>query len=149
MPDSPTGPLWDALGKAIDQGVNPPLDVDGEPILRTPRVYRGRTEPDGAGELPSPGYFLLGMPVETEQGWYNGEAGQDGLFRIHCWASTPDDAQRLYQWVKALIHRVPLAVAGYEPVSGILSKSGPLPDATGGAWQVQASYDTEAKEAAA
>lgn len=147
MPDSPTGPLWDALVAVIEAAPSPPVDASGRPIFLGPRSYRGRAEPDENGSLPGPGYFLLGMPVETEAGFYH-EPGQDGLYRIHCWARTPDDAQRLYQWLKRLLQNVPLAVQGYRPVAGILSKSGPLPDATESAWQVQASYETEAMEAA-
>lgn len=146
--------LWDAFTAAILAGpaLANPL---GAPILDAidlstgqpwKRVYRGRTNANKAGTVPPPGYFLLGLEVETESGLYNGEAAQDGLYRIHCWGKTPDDARQLYRWLKRVLHGVPLAVDGYEPVTGILSKSGPTPDPDGSAWQIEATYEAEPVE---
>lgn len=135
MPDSATLPVWDALGKAIDVGANPPAG------LSAARFYRN-------GEVPSKAplsYFLLGQAPESEAGYY-GQAGQEGRYRIHCWADTPSSANRLYQWLRALIHDRRLLLQGHTMIRGSLSKGGEVPDADGKAWQVPAEYLVETLE---
>jgi hypothetical protein len=163
MADSPN--LWDAFTAVIKAGPNPPTDASGQPILDVPlpdgsggtwpRVQRGRTRAKRltvSGEskdvLPPPGYILLAQEFENEAGCYQ-EPGQDGLYRMTCWANTPDDARRLYRWFKRILQGVALVVEGYQPVAGILSKSGPFPDPDGAAWGVEATYRAEPFEAAA
>lgn len=143
--------LWTAIGAAIDAESTEPLRVDGSSIFVPgwPRFYRGQTHArtiNGVSTLPTPGYILLKQDFEDEAGAYNGEGGQATLVRLGCWALTPDDARRLYRWLKMVLHEVPLTVPGYQPVWGSLGKSGPTPDADGTAWQMEASYRAEPME---
>lgn len=157
MADTATIPLWDALGAAIDAGADPPLDGLGRLILDPawPRFYRGRVTADPVtGKLPEPdpvtgqmpGYFLLGLVDLVPGGSYNGETGEAGTATIHCWAATPDDAERLYRWLRGLLHDEPLVVAGFGTVTGQVSKSGPTSDAAGTAYQVTARYAVEPED---
>ena len=142
MSDTATIPLWDALGAAIDAGVDPPQSVSGSQILGDPRFYRMAVK-----GTPPPGYYILGLVDLVPGGQYNGETGENVSLTIHCWAPTPDDAEKLYRWLRRLVHLVPLAVQGFGTVTGQLSKSGPKPDATGAAYQVTAIYAVEPEDA--
>jgi hypothetical protein len=142
VPDTAVLSVWDALGLAIDQGQNPPTGPSNQAILGSPRFYRG-TAPTTAGL----GYFILGQSSEVDTGFYNGQAGQDGRYRIHCWSTTPTHANRLYQWLKRLIHDQRLILQGHGMLRGSLSKLTDQPDADGKAWQVVADYAVESLEA--
>lgn len=157
MSDTATIPLWDAIGALIDLGESPPVNANGDPILeqadpqipgrRWPRFHRGVARNNSKGSAPPPGYFLLGMVNLTPAGGYNGETGEDGTVTVHCWAATPDDAERLYRWLHGLLHDQPIAVSGFGHPFGNLSKSGPTPDASGTAWQVIAVYTVDPEDA--
>lgn len=139
MPDTAVLAVWDAIGAAIDAGTNWPG------ALGVPRWYRN-------GEVPvtAPlGYFLLGQAPEGEAGFYNGQAGQSGTYRIHCWATTATNAARLYGWLKSILQDRKLTLAGHVMwQGGALTKHGEQADADGKAWQVPADYDVETLEAA-
>lgn len=139
MSESATIPLWDAWGVAIEAGENAP------PELLEPRFYRGAVK-----GTPSAGYFLFGQVIAPNGSLMNGQDGEDIDGMIHCWAATPDGALKLYRWLKPLLHNVPLAVAGFGLVSGVLSMTGPVPgpivnDKVSG-WQVFARYVAEPVE---
>jgi len=143
MTSTATIPLWDALGEAIDAGLNPPVTVDliPQPILGTPRYYRGKVT-----GTPPAGYFLLGLVNLAPGGEYM-RTGEAATATIHCWATTPDEAEKLYRWLHGLVHEQPLDVTGFGTVTGSLRKTGPIPDATKAAWQVTAIYDVEPEDA--
>lgn len=142
MTSTATIPLWDALGSAIDAGTNPPVTADVIPaqILGSPRFYRGKVK-----GTPPPGYFLLGLVNLSPGGEYMAP-GEAGTVTIHCWAPTPDEAEKLYRWLHGLVHEQPLYVDGFGTATGQLRKTGPISDATGAAWQVTALYDVEPED---
>lgn len=141
MADTAVLSVWDALASAIQQGTNPPKGPSGETILATQRVYRG-----AAPSTAALGYFLFGIDPENEAGFYN-QRGQSGLYRVHCWATTPTNANRLYQWLKHLVHDVTLPLENHQMLSGKMTKGGAQADTDRKAWQVPADYRVESLEA--
>ena len=140
MADTAVLSVWDALGVAIDQGVNPPTKPTGGQILGSPRFYRG-VAPVGA----TLGYFLFGASGETEGAFYQ-QPGQDGSYRIHCWADTMTNANRLYRWLKQQVHDRILPLTDHTMLRGGLSKLTDQPDQDGKAWQVVAEYTVQSLE---
>lgn len=144
--------VWDAVVAVIvAEGVGP-VDSQANDLLNDDRVYRNGEVPESAANaLIDPedgrGYFLIGMAPESEAGFYNGEPGQLGLYRIHCWSRTPTNAERLYQWLKALLHDQRLTLDGHTQILGTVSKGNHSRDPSGKAWQVPANYDVETVEA--
>jgi hypothetical protein len=143
--------VWDALSAAINQGGASPVGPDGKPILGTPRVYRGKVP--ASRDIVNPttgavqGYFLFGGDPEEDTEYYH-EAGEEGVYTIHCWCDTKDNATRLYQWLKRLVHERILALDGHTMISGRMSKGGSIANEGEDAWQVPADYRTETLEAA-
>lgn len=141
MADTAVLSVWDALGQAIDSGVDPPLSPTGGQVLGNPRFYRG-VAPVSAVL----GYFLLGLSTETEAGFY-GQPGQQGTYRIHCWSDTPTNANRLYRWLKQQIHDRRLALVDHQMIRGTLTKLTDAPDPDWKAWQVESDYTVQSLEA--
>lgn len=135
MSDTATIPLWDAIGAVIDTGASPPS------FLGSPKFYRGAVK-----GTPAPGYFLLGLTTLAPGGSYNQETGEDGTVTVHCWADTPDNAERLARWLRALLQDQPLVVAGFGTVTGTVSKVGPVSDAAGTAFQSTLIYRVEPED---
>lgn len=146
---SAVGPTWDKLQEVITAAPNPPLTLSGATILGPKRVYRGRA-PIGAVL----GYFLFGTVFEADEGFYM-YRGQRATYRIHCWAKTADDAQRMFAWLKGLIHEVRLELTGFAMwIGGELVRVTNLegePDAAGivSTHQVIADWTVETLEVAA
>jgi len=143
---------WDALAAVINTGPGMPTGEGPKgpvPLLSNQRVYRGRAT---GAPAPGPGscYFLLGAAPEPNAGYYGeGQDGQDGRYRIHCWADTITNANRLYQWLKRLIDGKRLPLEGFTMVEGgELVKLTDAPDDASSAWQVEAEWHAETIEGA-
>jgi hypothetical protein len=133
MEDTATNAVWDAIAARIAAGVNPPTTPGfGRPILGPERWYPNGQAPSSAVL----GYFLFGQAPEDPAGNYNQEDGESGEFTIHCWADTKPNAQREYQWLKALLQSAPLVVDGFTVTELVIRKGAETPDATSTAWQV-------------
>lgn len=149
---SPTIAIWDAVALAINTGANPPSDL----VPGWPRYYFGQVEPmtigPNKGKMPPTGYYIFGMSPESSDDRYNGRRGSIDLMRIHCWGKTPHAAERLYAWLKTLLHGEALSLEGHVITDGgSVSKSGPFagpPGVEGRAdsWQVEANYDVTTGE---
>ncbi len=135
--------VWDAVVAAIIAAPAGPVDGADADLLNAQRVYRDGEVPETAALS----YYLLGIAPESEAGFYNGERGQLGLYRIHCWSTTPTNAARLYQWLKVRLHDQRLLLDGHTQVTGTVSSAGHARDREGRAWQVIANYEVETLEA--
>jgi hypothetical protein len=139
--------VWDALVAAIKAENPGPVDADSDPLLNAARVYRGRVPP---GVSPALSYFLLGQRSEGEGGFVN-QPGQSGAYRIHCWSDTPDNAGRLFAWLKDLVHDARLSVTGHDFWIGgqlrfVSELAGPTEQDGTESWQVVADYVVETLE---
>lgn len=141
MTDTATLAVWDAIAGAILGASDPPQCLsdarfyrDGDPALDdAPKGADGRIL----------GYFLFGQDFEDEAGFVN-QIGQASRYTIHCWANTPANASRLYQWLKRTLHDQRLTLAGNTMAVGIaMSKGGHTWDPDGTAVQVPAALTVE------
>ena len=135
--------VWDELVLAIDQGVNPPRGPNNEAILASPRSYRGVAPPNAPL-----GYFLLGIALSVPFGYYNGQEGEEGVFRIHPWATTPTNSKKLASWLRGLIHNRQFTLSGHTMLQGrVTSIDGPVTDTEEStAWQSMVTYTVQSLE---
>lgn len=141
MPDVVAITVWDALVEAINQGMNPPLGPNNSQILAARRVYRGTAPPNAPL-----GYFLLGQVGSFPEGFYAQE-GENGTYRIHCWATSPDNAMRLAKWLVELVAGRTLVLDGATLIRGsIVTVDGPFSDPDATAWQMEVRYRAQTLE---
>jgi hypothetical protein len=140
MTDTATLAVWDAIAAAITAGIDPPVRLIEDRFYRDGEVP-AQTPVDAEDQILS--YCLLGQDFEGEAGYIN-QVGQTSRYVIHCWANTPTNASRLYQWLKRTLHGRRLTLEGHTMAVGItMTKGGHTPDPDGRAYQVPADLDVE------
>ncbi|MBA2458997.1 MAG: DUF3168 domain-containing protein [Gemmatimonadales bacterium] len=134
-----TVPVWDAL-VALVIAAAPPAPSG---LLNADRIYRDGEVPETAAL----GYILIGSAIQPRGGFYNGQRGRtDQLYRLHCWSTTPTNAERIAAWLTALLDGQLLTLAGHTMWTSRITSFGHQADTDRTAYQVVLNWDVSTLE---